>query len=155
MKAALVVEALSGLSLLGLNVPLLLELMSWGNLHCHNDLKIKTSRTELMHYKGLSQLLTTWHCPPPPAVGGRHPAGACDVMEDWVFNTVIDIMLHELDQLVAPLLKSPPTVTAESFGVSILRQLLLIWKQVRNELGALCEGWYIHTSRKSAIPRKI
>jgi len=114
MKASLVVEALSSLSLLGLNVPLLLELMSWGNLHCRNDLKIKTSRTELMQYKGLAQLLTTWHRPPPPAAGGKRPAGACDVMEDWAFNIVIDIVSHELDQLVAPLLKSPPKVTAKS-----------------------------------------
>ena len=114
MKASLVVEALSGLASLGLNVPLLLELMSWGNLHCRNDLKIKTSRTELMQYKGLAQLLTTWHRPPPPAAGGKRPAGACDVMEDWAFNIVIDIVSHELDQLVAPLLKSPPKVTAKS-----------------------------------------
>lgn len=63
--ADLVVMAPDSIAALKLNVPLLLELMSWGNSACRTYLKIKNAQTDLMQYKNLPHIgKDKWECLP-------------------------------------------------------------------------------------------
>jgi hypothetical protein len=104
--ANIVVNALEELEKLRLNLPLLLELVSWGNAACRSNLRIKSARMLLLKYSNLSNLLTKWCYPPPSDKGGKRPDGARVAMEDWAFTCVEKIVQREMDVVVAPILKS-------------------------------------------------
>lgn len=114
-KAKLVEKALADIASHGLNVPLILELMSWSSSACTASQIIKTACTELMHYDRLDILLTTWHIPPKPPLGGLRPAGARNILEAWAFKCVEDIIDDEINHNIALLLRpSSPHVSAKS-----------------------------------------
>lgn len=48
----------------GVNLPLFLDALSWGDPRCHSDPKVQYARTSLMVSDELPGILERWHCPP-------------------------------------------------------------------------------------------
>ena len=76
-----VLKALDELAVLGLNIRLLLELVSWGNAPCRSHPRIKAARTLFLKYRGLSTLLTKWCYPPRTVQRGKREDGARVAMD--------------------------------------------------------------------------
>ncbi|KAF9510749.1 hypothetical protein BS47DRAFT_1487303 [Hydnum rufescens UP504] len=89
-----VVKALNELAKLGLNLPLLLELVSWGNPACRSNLQISDK-------------------------GGKHADGARVIMEEWAFACVEKIIQRDMDAVVAPILESRRSEMSEDHLLSI------------------------------------
>ncbi|OAX38128.1 hypothetical protein K503DRAFT_183291 [Rhizopogon vinicolor AM-OR11-026] len=97
----------------GLNLPIFLDLVGWGDPDCITNAKIRYERTALMVSEGLPSILRRWHKPPGTsgskdvrAQGGSHALGEfsfeCMVqaVEDEL-ETVQDIMQYPDDALSA------------------------------------------------------
>jgi hypothetical protein len=48
----------------GLNLPLFLHALSWGNESCISDEQVQYARTSLMVSEELPEILERWYCPP-------------------------------------------------------------------------------------------
>jgi len=48
----------------GLNLPLFLHALSWGNENCILDEQVQYARTSLMVSEELPEILERWYCPP-------------------------------------------------------------------------------------------
>lgn len=98
---ARVQAALDALQDLGLDLSLLLDLISWESPACQADLKIRAARTSLIHYERLPLILDRWRRPP------TNSTGAGPMLDAWALKTVIARTNYEMTAKVGPLLKSP------------------------------------------------
>lgn len=124
--ADIVEKALANLALCGLNVALLLELMSWSSAACTVRQRIKTERTDLMHYDRLGPMLDIWCLPPRPPSGGKRAQGARDALELWAFSCVERIVEHDLHRVIGPIVRPPSSpVSSEMLLAVDLKEVAL------------------------------
>jgi hypothetical protein len=103
-----VVKVLDFMAGLGINLPIFLDALSWGDAACIFDAKVRYARTGLMKSKELPLILRQWWKPPrTPGSGNSRSAGATTVMEQFAQECTAKVMHRELEKLAA-LFKSPP-----------------------------------------------
>ncbi|KIK92435.1 hypothetical protein PAXRUDRAFT_147336, partial [Paxillus rubicundulus Ve08.2h10] len=95
--AAKVLTVLSSLERVGLNLPLFLDFLSWGDQECVVNAKIRYERTALMVSEELPGIMEHWRSPP-RATGSADVRAkeARQVMEDFAFSCVADVVEKEL-----------------------------------------------------------
>ncbi|KAF8431619.1 hypothetical protein L210DRAFT_3415728 [Boletus edulis BED1] len=93
-----VLAVLSCMDRVGLNLPLFLDFLSWGDRECIVNAKIRYERTALMVSKELPDILERWRSPPRVS-GGRNirSKGARPAMEGFAFSCITEIIDKELE----------------------------------------------------------
>ncbi|KAJ7745180.1 hypothetical protein DFH07DRAFT_749051 [Mycena maculata] len=110
----------------GINLPIFLDGLSWGDPDCTLDAKIRYERSALLNSKELPGILYRWWKPPrrDRSKKGR-PKGAKAVMQDFAFNCSQEVMGQELENL-ADIFKAPAgadVTEAELTGTSIPKMI--------------------------------
>ncbi|KAJ7905795.1 hypothetical protein B0H14DRAFT_3103084 [Mycena olivaceomarginata] len=108
---------------LGINLPILLDGLSWGDPGCNLDAKIRYERSALLNSTELPGILHRWR-----------PKGAKDIMQDFAVNCSLQVLELELESL-ADLFKSPAglDVTEEELtGVSLPKMITEVKKNAPN-----------------------
>ncbi|KAJ7830454.1 hypothetical protein B0H14DRAFT_2515846 [Mycena olivaceomarginata] len=120
---------------LGINLPILLDGLSWGDPGCNLDAKIRYERSALLNSTELPGILHRWWKPPRAASNKkRRPKGAKDIMQDFAVNCSLQVLELELESL-ADLFKSPAglDVTEEELtGVSLPKMITEVKKNAPN-----------------------
>ena len=95
--AAKIRTVLSCMESVGLNLPLFLDFLSWGDQECIVNAKIRYERTMLMVSEELPGVLEWWRSPP-RSTGGKNlrPKGVRLVMEEFAFSCVTEVVEKEL-----------------------------------------------------------
>ncbi|KAJ7272232.1 hypothetical protein C8J57DRAFT_1435196 [Mycena rebaudengoi] len=92
---------------LGINLPIFLHALSWGDASCITDAKIRYARSSLMVSKELPGILKRWLSPPRSATSHHARAkGAKSVMESFAKDCMQTSIECELEA-IAPILSSP------------------------------------------------
>ncbi|KIK80850.1 hypothetical protein PAXRUDRAFT_157538, partial [Paxillus rubicundulus Ve08.2h10] len=95
--AAKVLSVLSSMESVGLNLPLFLDFLSWGDQECVVNAKIRYERTALMVSEELPGILERWRSPPRAAGSTDVRAKAArPVMEEFAFSCVTEVVEKEL-----------------------------------------------------------
>ncbi|KAJ7938842.1 hypothetical protein B0H13DRAFT_1496236, partial [Mycena leptocephala] len=100
---------------IGINVPIFLDALSWGDAACTLDAKIRYERSALLNSTELPNILQRWWKPPRrPGSKKARPKGATAAMQNFAFNCSLQVLELELENL-ADIFKSPagPDVTEE------------------------------------------
>ncbi|EGO05048.1 hypothetical protein SERLA73DRAFT_68695 [Serpula lacrymans var. lacrymans S7.3] len=122
-KVRLVLEYMN---MLGLNLPLFLDYLSWGNYNCITDPKIRYERTALMVSDELPVILARWH--KPPQTKGTHNAratGGKDVLKVFAFPCVREAIERELNSIQELAKCLPEDVSEEGFTSLLIDDLVL------------------------------
>ncbi|KAF7318340.1 hypothetical protein HMN09_00342800 [Mycena chlorophos] len=99
-----VLEAMDGA---GLNLPIFLDAVSWGDAECIRDAKVRAARTSLMLSEELPGILRRWWKPPRISNSNKkRPQGGQVVMEAFARDVTLATIEREL-RLLGPLLRSP------------------------------------------------
>ncbi|KIK92819.1 hypothetical protein PAXRUDRAFT_791231, partial [Paxillus rubicundulus Ve08.2h10] len=95
--AVKVITILSSMEHAGLNLLLLLDLLSWGDQECVVSVKIRYEHTALMVSEELPGIMEYWRSPP-QATGSMdvHAKAAQPVVEEFSFSCIADIIEKEL-----------------------------------------------------------
>jgi hypothetical protein len=94
-----ILAVLSYMDSLSLDLPLFLDLLSWGDKACTENMKINYERTALMVSKELPSILKRWHQPPhSPGSTATRPAGASGTLEHFSFDCVTEVVDQELGE---------------------------------------------------------
>ena len=85
---------------LGLDLPLFLDLLSWGHADCITHPKIRYARTALMVSKELPSIIARWHQPPRSHQSThRRAQGGRMALERFAFTCVGAVIQKELDAI--------------------------------------------------------
>lgn len=100
-------KVLDYMNLLGINLPLFLDALSWGDSGCVRDERIKGARTALMGSTKLSGILKRWWKPPHTSVKSHkaRAAGARATLKDFATSCLTEIFGEEME-LIAKILHS-------------------------------------------------
>jgi hypothetical protein len=107
----------------GINLPIFLDALSWGDSQCISDGEIRYARSALMHSKELPGIIRRWW-KPPLSPGSHHarPKGGQEVLEAFAEEIMRSTIERELDSLTK-ILCSPAgkdgdeeELTGASFG---------------------------------------
>ena len=98
----------------GINLPIFLDALSWGDRGCHSDPKIKYARTALMVSEELPSILERWYNPlrSPNQQKGKRPEGARQTLHEFATKCVCTCVDKEM-KISAPLFISPPEDLSE------------------------------------------
>ena len=89
---------LTYMNTLGLNLPIFLDLLSWGTPACITNSKINYERMALMVSQELPSILERWYEPPHlPGSTGPHAKGARHVLSRFAFDCVAKEIDKELE----------------------------------------------------------
>ncbi|KAJ7681420.1 hypothetical protein B0H17DRAFT_1230726 [Mycena rosella] len=91
----------------GINLPIFLDALSWGDCNCITNAKIQSARSALMHREELPGIIRCWWHP--PLLRGSHhtrPKGGRDVLESLAEEVMRSTIERELESL-AKILCSP------------------------------------------------
>jgi len=92
-----VLNVLNYMDTIGLDLPIFLDLLSWGDQACIENRKINYERTSLMVSKELPSILARWHKPPrSPGSTSARAEGASHVVEQFAFDCVASVIDSEL-----------------------------------------------------------
>jgi hypothetical protein len=91
---------------LGINVPIFLDALSWGDAGCIQDAKVRYARSSLMNSKELPHILRCWWRPPRSAGKNKRARGAGPTMESFAAECTQHILNWELEA-IATYLVSP------------------------------------------------
>lgn len=137
----LVVKVLCTMDVLGLNLPIFLSLLCWGNDACISDPKIRYERTGLMVSEELPKILSRMLNPPRSSVSRSHytgPAAGTKVLESFAADCMLGVAHRELDRtahlFLGPQHLSKDALTRYSFrdaAVNIPEGAPLLWKIIR------------------------
>ncbi|KAH0832216.1 hypothetical protein J3R83DRAFT_13179 [Lanmaoa asiatica] len=120
-KAAKVAAVLVYMNQLGLNLPLFLDLLSWGDPDCVTDPKIRYERSALMVSEELPSIIARWHHPPRQTNSTHVRAhGASAAIECFAFNCVRDVIDDELEGIGHVLRCPAEDLSMEEKGNSFL-----------------------------------
>ncbi|KAJ7222322.1 hypothetical protein GGX14DRAFT_326506, partial [Mycena pura] len=126
----------------GLDLPILLDAISWGDPACTQDAKIRYERSALLNSAELPGILRRWWKPPRPRGSHRvRPKGAKAAMQDFAFHCSQEVLELELET-AADIFKSPvgPDVTeAELTGTSFPKLIEAVKKVAPNLWRVLME----------------
>jgi hypothetical protein len=126
----------------GINLPILLDAVSWGDADCIQDPKIRYSRSALMNSRELPEILWHWW-KPPWATGSRkkRPKGATQVMESFaaectkvIFNRELEEVASSLISLVGEDIKEETLISLvfNRMVVGMQNQAPVVWKLLRS-----------------------
>ncbi|KAF6755180.1 hypothetical protein DFP72DRAFT_811840, partial [Ephemerocybe angulata] len=92
----------------GINLPILLEAITWNNQKAIDNARIRYQRTALLHSQELPVILERWWKPPRDLLrrGGKRPEGATSTMEAFAVKVATDLIRRELKAL-GPKLRLP------------------------------------------------
>ncbi|KAK7031818.1 hypothetical protein R3P38DRAFT_3507985 [Favolaschia claudopus] len=107
-----VLAVLNTLTAQGLDLPIFLDALSWGDQDCISNKTVQYARTSLMTSEELPQILERWYRPPRHQSGGQRPEGGRRTLLDFSFTTIADIVDQEM-KILAPLFLSPPENLSE------------------------------------------
>jgi hypothetical protein len=80
----------------GLNLPLFLHVLSWGNESCIPDEQVQYARTSLMVSEKLPGILQRWYCSPRSLHKGKMAAGAHVCLQKFGARCVKDVVEQEM-----------------------------------------------------------
>ncbi|KAJ2921425.1 hypothetical protein H1R20_g15670, partial [Candolleomyces eurysporus] len=83
----------------GINLPIYLDAVSWGNKRCTEDASIRYQRSALLHSRELPGILCRWRKPPRSSARMTRPAGATKTLNEFAIATTIDLLTKELKEL--------------------------------------------------------
>ncbi|KAF9236815.1 hypothetical protein BU15DRAFT_88956 [Melanogaster broomeanus] len=87
---------------LGLNLPLFLDLLSWGDPECITNHKVRYERSALMVSEELPSIIERWHKPPRTTRSTHKRAqGAKPALERFAFSCVGDVVEGELEGIMS------------------------------------------------------
>lgn len=100
-------KVLFAMESVGINLPIFLDALSWGDAECIADSKIQYARSSLLMSAELPGILQRWW-KPPRASGSRkaRPRGARPTMEQFAISCVDNIVENEMEKL-GPVFRSP------------------------------------------------
>ncbi|KAJ3745938.1 hypothetical protein EV360DRAFT_57404, partial [Lentinula raphanica] len=167
-----VLAVLNSISAQGLDLPLFLDALFYGDSDCHSDQRCRYARDSLMTCDELSRIVQVWHQPPrrPGGQKSRRPVGASAVMEKFAFDCVTSRVDREL-QLSAPLFKSDPLdfsedhllgVDFKELKIQLVSQNPVLWKILRSAAYSTMQetrnkhkdpDMYTRSSRRSRIAK--
>ncbi|KAF8547258.1 hypothetical protein OG21DRAFT_1383575, partial [Imleria badia] len=125
-KAAKVAAVLAYMNDLGLNLPLFLDLVSWGDPDCVTHPKIRYERSALMVSEELPLVIARWHQPPRSTNSTNVRArGATTVLERFAFNCVGDVIDDELEGIKHVLQCPPEDLSMEELCTLFVEDLIL------------------------------
>jgi hypothetical protein len=96
----------------GMNLPLFLDAVSWGNSSCTADAAVRYARTALMVSDELPGILEHWYTPPRNKNKGKRPTGARRCLRDFASKCVEQIVDREI-KVTAQAFFSPPEDLSE------------------------------------------
>ena len=122
----------------GINLPILLDAISWGDADCIQDAKIRYQRSVLMNSRELPAILRHWW-KPPWSTGSRkkRPRGAAWAMESFAaecteatLNQELEVVASSLISLVGEDIKEEPltSLVFNKMIVNIQNQAPVLWK---------------------------
>jgi hypothetical protein len=111
---------------LGINLPIFLDALSWGDADCIQDAKVRYARSSLMKSKELPGILRCWWRPPRSAGSKNKCArGAGPAMESFAAECTQHILNRELEAIAAYLV-SPmgEDITEETLTSLVFREVI-------------------------------
>jgi hypothetical protein len=116
---ALIVWAILGtMDSYGIDLPIFLDALSWGDPECIQNAKIRYERSTLMNSAELPGILRRWWKPPRPVRSrNRRPKGARSAMEHFALECT-QVTLDEELQGLAGYLQSPVGEDINQGGVT-------------------------------------
>jgi hypothetical protein len=127
---------------MGINLPIFLDALSWGDPECIQDAKIWYARSALMNSKELPGILQRWWKPPRSSGSKKkRPRGAGPVMENFAAECTQSILNRELEaiatQLVSPAGEDikEETLTSlifEEMIIDMMAKAPTLWKLLRS-----------------------
>ncbi|KAJ3818577.1 hypothetical protein F5880DRAFT_1682852 [Lentinula raphanica] len=151
-----VLAVLDSIAAQGLDLPLFLDALFYGDSDCHSNQRCRYARDSLMTCDELPRIVQVWHKPPRHPGGQKscRPFGASRVMEDFALNTVSSKVNREL-RISAPLFASDPLDFSENqlLGVDfqelkaqVLARNPILWRILQS--AAYSEKQELHNKRK-------
>ena len=124
--AAKIASVLHYMNSLGLNLPLFLDLLSWGDQDCITHSKIRYERSALMTSNELPSILSRWHKPPRTQTSThRRAQGAKYPLERFAFSCVESVIKNELEGIRAVMLCPAEDLSLEELTGIFLEDLIL------------------------------
>ena len=124
--AAKVASVLHYMNSLGLNLPLFLDLLSWGDQGCIAHPKIRYERSALMASEELPSILSRWHKPPRTQTSThRRAQGAKYPLERFAFLCVEAVIEKELQGIREMMLCPAEDLSLEELTGIFLEDLIL------------------------------
>jgi len=121
-----VASVLHYMNSLGLNLPLFLDLLSWGDQDCIAHPKIRYERSALMASEELPSILSRWHKPPHTQTSThRRAQGAKYPLECFVFSCVKSVIENELEGIRAVMLCPAEDLSLDELTGIFLEDLVL------------------------------
>src|ERR1700720_1048317 len=110
-------KILDYINLLGMNLPLFLDALSWGDKGCIQDEKIKAARTALMENAQLSGILQRWWKPPHTSKKSHkaRATGGRITMKNFATSCLAEIFGEEMKAVGRILHSSGGDVTEKDF----------------------------------------
>ncbi|KAG6373120.1 hypothetical protein JVT61DRAFT_6722 [Boletus reticuloceps] len=111
---------------LRLDLPLFLNLLSWGDTDCTTHPKIHYARTALMVSKELPSIIARWHQPPCSRTSTHHRArGGQITLERFAFTCVGTVIEKELDVIKDVLACPKEDLSMEDLTSLFIEDLIL------------------------------
>ena len=137
---AKVLTILSCMDSVGLNLPLFLDFLSWGDQDCVINAKVRYERTALMVSEELPGILERWRSPPwVTGSANLWSKGAWPAMEEFAFSCVMEVVEKEL-QDIEELAMCPSDKVSDS-GLTCFLIEDMIFKLSSPALGSAPKLW--------------
>lgn len=129
---------LTTMDTLGINLPIFLDALSWGDVACTRNPKIRYARTSLMTSAELPKILRRWWKPPRSTSHISRVKGGREAMENFAAECTEDLLNRELEA-VAKFLLSPAgeDIREENFTSIIFEELIESMKAAAPRLWSL------------------
>lgn len=126
-----VIKVLDTMEREGIDMPIFLDAISWGDAECITNDKVRYARTALMGSRQLPGILKRWYNPPRSKSKGQRAKGGHDHMEKFAIDCIAEKIQKEMDG-AADMFKIPETHIVEENLLSLhLHELKL---QARDEM---------------------
>ncbi|KAN0081481.1 hypothetical protein V8E55_009105 [Tylopilus felleus] len=96
-----------------MTLSLFLDVLSWGDESCTANDHVRYARAGLLVSEELPNILARWYKPPRNKNKGPRPAGACQAMQTFAIDCVLQLLEREME-CAAPLFASPPSELSET-----------------------------------------
>lgn len=135
-----VVRVLETMEREGIDLPLFLDAISWGDAECISNDRVRYARTALMGSRQLPGILKRWYNPPRTKSKGQRAKGGHDQMEKFAINCITAKIQKEMDD-AADIFKIPETHIVEEHLLSLhLHELKLQAKDVMPVFWSILES---------------
>ena len=101
-----VIAVLDYMKKLKINLPILLDAVSFGHDDCRNDYTINSARVQLICSNELPKILEQWYMPPKSSPNSKRPIGAKWAFQDLAIRVVKDRMCEEMEDAASNFLRT-------------------------------------------------